>query len=140
MGKIYYVYRHLCPDGRAYIGVTSNPKRRWEANGCNYFDHPIFYDAIKMFGWKNIEHKILFSCLNKNIARIKEKKLAMYYQYYGLSLNAGNGHSHSPTESNRKKVAEMRKRTPMKEETKEKIRKACKQRKGTKYFKHRIEI
>lgn len=37
MSKLYYVYRHLCPDGIAYIGMTTNPKRRWEANGCNYY-------------------------------------------------------------------------------------------------------
>ena len=24
MSKLYYVYRHLCPDGSAYIGVTTN--------------------------------------------------------------------------------------------------------------------
>lgn len=64
----------------------------------------------------------------------------MYYQYYGLSLNAGNGHSHSPTKENRKKVSEMRKRTKMSDETKDKIRQAAKKRIGTKYFKNRIEL
>jgi GTP-binding protein EngB required for normal cell division len=140
MNKTYYVYRHLCSDGRAYIGITTNPKRRWEANGCNYYDHPVFKEAIDLFGWENIEHKIIFSCSDKYKARDKEKKLAMYYQYYNLSLNAGNGHSHSPTLSTRQKVAEVRRKTTMTEETKEKIRQACKKRKGIKYFKRRIEI
>ena len=140
MIKLYYVYRHLCPDGSAYIGMTTNPKRRWEANGCNYYDHPIFRDAIEKFGWKNIEHKILFTCSDKETARIKEKKIALYYQYYGLSLNAGDGHSHSPTKENRKKVSEMRKRTKMSDETKDKIRQAAKKRIGTKYFKNRIGL
>lgn len=139
MDKVYYVYRHLCPNGKAYIGVTTNPKRRWEANGCNYQDHPLFWSAIELFGWNNIQHKILFQCKDKNIARTKEKKLANYYQYYNLSLNAGNGHSHSPSLKNKQNVAAMRRRTKMSEETKQKIREACIKRTGTKYFKHRLE-
>lgn len=136
---MYFVYRHICPDGKAYVGVTTNPKRRWEANGCNYFDHPIFYAAIKNFGWNNIKHIISFSCEDKHIARIKEKKIAGYYQYYGLSLNAGNGHSHSPSEHNRQKVAEVRRKYIMSEETRHKIAEAMKRRVGTKYFKRRLQ-
>lgn len=133
MDKVYYVYRHLCPDGRAYIGVSTNPKRRWEAHGCNYKGHPIFYAAIARFGWENIQHKILFRCADKKSARDKEKKLANYYQYYSLSLNAGNGHSHPCSERSKKAVSEMRKRTTVSESTREKIREANKKRVGKKH-------
>lgn len=139
MDNNYYVYRHICPDGKVYVGVTTNPKRRWEAHGSNYFDHPIFCAAIKNFGWDNIKHIIAFSCADKDKARRKEKKLAEYYQYYGLSLNAGNGHSHSPSAQNRQKVAEARRKAVMSEETRRKIAKAIKRRVGTKYLKHRLQ-
>ena len=138
MDKLYYVYRHICPNNKVYVGVTTNPKRRWEANGCTYFDHPIFCSAIKEFGWKNIKHQIAFICKSKELARRKEIKLANYYSYYGLSLNAGNGHSHTPPLQNRQRVSEARKHYVMSEETRQKIGEACKRRVGTKYFKHRI--
>ena len=121
------------------MGITTNPKKRWEANGYNYFDHPIFYAVIKKFGWNNIKHVIAFTCKNKQLARVKEMKIANHYQYYGLSLNAGNGQSHTPSLENRQKISEMRKNYIMSEETKRKIGEASKKRVGTKYFKHRLE-
>lgn len=135
MNRLYYVYIHICPDGKAYVGMTSNPKRRWEANGYNYLDHPIFADAIHQYGWNNILHLIVFTSNNKREARSKEAEIASYYYNHGISLNAGNGHSHSPSIENRRAVSIMRKNYHASEETRRKIAEGNKRRVGMKYKK-----
>ena len=42
----YCVYKHTCPNGKVYIGVTSqNPLRSWN-NGNGYRGNEHFYRAI----------------------------------------------------------------------------------------------
>lgn len=54
-----YIYKHIAPNGKSYIGQTYNePKLRW-ANGEGYKNSLYFYNAIKKYGWDNIKHKIL---------------------------------------------------------------------------------
>lgn len=57
----YTVYMHISPNNKKYIGVTKNkPEKRW-GYGNNYKSSPMFYKAIKKYGWNNIEHKILYT-------------------------------------------------------------------------------
>lgn len=68
------VYRHTAPDGRSYIGIAKEPaKVRW-ANGKGYKSNPDFWECIKKLGWKNIEHEILLSGIDKSEARKKESE------------------------------------------------------------------
>lgn len=75
MSKEWSVYRHDCPDGRCYIGITCRePKYRWQG-GLGYQDsNPDFFKYILANGWDNIEHKILHSGLTEEEARSLEKK------------------------------------------------------------------
>ena len=57
--KIYYVYEHICPDKSLYIGITDDLYRRFGPNGCNYKKQEKFYEKIKQYGWKNIEHIVI---------------------------------------------------------------------------------
>lgn len=51
------VYIHHFPDGKYYVGITDRkkPNDRW-ANGHGYDCQRKVANAIKEFGWENIEH------------------------------------------------------------------------------------
>lgn len=56
----FTIYKHICPNGKVYIGQTSlNPESRWQ-KGRHYKGSPYFYNAILKYGWDNIEHIILW--------------------------------------------------------------------------------
>ena len=66
-----YIYRHVCPDGKCYIGKTTSLKRRWRIN--NYKKCTKFYNAILKFGWDNIKHEIITEVETEMEARKLEK-------------------------------------------------------------------
>lgn len=92
----YKVYMHICPNGKKYVGITrTSLKRRWGHNGYGYRWNPHFYRAINLYGWDNIEHKVLCEGLKKKEAEemeirlIKENKLTD--KRYGYNIeNGGN--------------------------------------------------
>ncbi len=46
----FCVYKHVAPDGRVYIGITSQlPRRAWY-QGSRYKNHAAFYQAIENYG------------------------------------------------------------------------------------------
>lgn len=63
-GNNFCVYIHTDPVGKVYIGraVGDNVyvvnRNRW-SNGHGYKTCPRFYDAIKLYGWDNIQHEII---------------------------------------------------------------------------------
>ena len=64
----YCVYKHTCPNGKVYIGITGkNPLHRWNS-GRGYKDNEYFFRAILKYGWENITHEILFDGLTKDEA------------------------------------------------------------------------
>ena len=133
------MYRHVCPNGKIYVGITSMiPTYRW-ANGNGYSDNKHFYNAILKYGWDNIKHEILYSGLTKEEACQKEIELIAEYKSnnpdfgYNKSLggdvpseemkqqlrelNLGKHHS----EETRKKMSESRKGKPHSKEHSQKI-------------------
>lgn len=85
------VYMHKSPSGKVYIGITKRSlKIRW-ANGQGYKDCPIFYNAIKKYGWQNIEHKVLFENLNEISAKLIEIDLIYYYKSINMCYNLTDG-------------------------------------------------
>lgn len=63
MSRIFTVYRHTAPNGKAYIGITSQkPATRWQ-NGRGYSQNKLFYRAINKYGWESFTHEILFTGL-----------------------------------------------------------------------------
>jgi len=84
----YCVYKHTCPNGKAYIGITGrDPESRW-ASGHGY-DSQVFGRAVKKYGWKNIKHEILLSGLSQEEAESAEIELI---EKYG-TFNPGNGYN-----------------------------------------------
>lgn len=55
---MYYVYVHTVPNGKIYIGQTSDIQRRWN-NGEGYVSNRPFYKDITIYGWNNIKHEII---------------------------------------------------------------------------------
>lgn len=75
----FIVYRHKAPNGKLYIGITSEkPERRWR-RGEGYKGNKHFYRAIIKYGWDSIEHEILYSNLSEETAKKKEIELIEKY-------------------------------------------------------------
>lgn len=106
----YIVYKHTCPNGKVYIGITKQaPNKRW-LNGLGYEHNNYFFKAIKKYGWQNIKHEILFNNLNEKEAKEKEIELIKYYKSnqreYGYNItNGGDGvHGFKHTEETLSKI------------------------------------
>ena len=92
---MYSIYKLTLPDGRAYVGMTSNkPYRRW-CGGSGYANHPAFYHEIQYFGWKNITKQIIEEVPDKETAVERELYyIGLYKTYlpeYGFNIQ---GKSH----------------------------------------------
>lgn len=107
----YIVYKHTCPNGKCYIGITGQkPNYRW-GRGSGY-NTQVFGRAIKKYGWDNITHEILCEGLTLEEAHTKEIEFIAKYQScdknYGYNCNLGGegglGYKHS--EESKKKMRE----------------------------------
>lgn len=74
------VYMHISPSRKKYIGITGySASRRWRRGGSGYKGQP-FYNAIKKYGWDNIQHIILKTGLTKEEAETMEVSLISKYK------------------------------------------------------------
>lgn len=157
---MYIVYMHICPNGKKYIGITSQtPERRWQkGKGYAYGSSPYFYKAIEKYGWDNIEHKILFKNLTKEQAEQKEIELIKEHKssqrQYGYNIDLGGSSCGKHSEEYKTRMSNMQKEiwsksperriamsklrtgTHLSEETKEKLRQA---NLGKKYSKEVVQ-
>ncbi len=90
---MYKIYMHTSPDGRVYIGQTSqNLKKRWKC-GFGYKHNDYFFANIIKYGWDNFKHEILFDGLTKEEACAKESELISLYKSndadYGFNVSDG---------------------------------------------------
>ena len=123
----YIVYMHVSPNGKKYIGITSMKFNK----RCNagYKNNVYFTNAIKKYGWNNIQHIILYENLTKEEAEEKEIELIAYYKSnqrkYGYNI-ANGGHVHCVSDETKEKIsknnAKYWKNKQLAEETKIKIR------------------
>lgn len=70
MKKTWIIYKHICKvNGKYYIGLTSQKdlNQRWK-NGNGYKNNPLFYNAIKKYGWDAFNHEVI----ENNISTLKE--------------------------------------------------------------------
>lgn len=84
------LYKLLFPNGKVYIGCTHNIKQRWAGNGAHYAQIPAVYEAIKEFGWDNIQKEIIATlpdCAESDRA-IKALEKEFIKAYAGRSYNA----------------------------------------------------
>ena len=91
---MYTVYVHIAPNNKKYVGITSTlPEVRWGTDGKGYRQQPLFYRAIKKYGWDNITHLIVAEQLTKEQACALEIELIAQYKSnntdYGYNLSTG---------------------------------------------------
>lgn len=98
----YTVYCHIFPNGKRYIGITSQLLYKRFHNGLGYKNSPKMDNAINKYGWENIEHIILEENLTKEEALEKEKYYIKKYNTiddnFGYNISTGgegnNKYSH----------------------------------------------
>lgn len=89
---MYTVYRHTAPNGKVYIGITSQkPEKRWR-NGNGYKDNEHFHRAIRKYTWKNLKHEIICQApMSAAQAGAVEKSFIKLYD----STNPDKGYNNS---------------------------------------------
>lgn len=109
--KEFTVYCHETPNGKRYVGITSQDfNDRWK-NGHGYSQNVYFYKAINKYGWDNIEHFLLFEGLTFVEAEKKEIELIALWDLTnpkkGYNISRGGekmGNYHLP-ESTKAKIS-----------------------------------
>ena len=109
MGNNYKVYIHIFPNNKVYIGITRNRTDiRW-ANGKGYKSQKVMSNAINKYGWKNIEHKVLYENLTKEEAEQKEIELIAFYKSNqrkcGYNIENGGNCVGKMSEETKKKIS-----------------------------------
>lgn len=86
-----YIYCHISPEGKKYIGQSINPKKRW---GGGYTKNSEFERDIKKFGWDCFNHKILAEVelsdkteLRKHLLILEEEMIVKYNTLYPNGYN-----------------------------------------------------
>lgn len=75
-------------NNKKYIGITNNPKKRWENHKCNNDPTMVIAKAIQKYGKDNFEFKILLSGLSIEEASNKEIELI-----HNLNTRVPNGYN-----------------------------------------------
>lgn len=106
----YTVYKHVFPNNKIYVGMTSlKPNRRWD-NGRGYITQELMARAINKYGWENVEHIIIASGLNKTEAEQMEISLIAELKAnnpsYGYNIENGGNCPGSHSEITRKKIGD----------------------------------
>lgn len=135
--KTFCLYEHVFPNGKSYIGITSQkPENRWKC-GKKYSYNALFFRAVNKYGWENIEHKILERELTERDAKTKEIELIKLKKTqdprFGYNLTAGgDGMTGFKTyESTKRKLSEINKGKTHTEDSK---RKMSESRRGEKAY------
>lgn len=130
--KTYCVYKHVSPDGRVYVGITSQkPAQRWQS-GHGYKNNSYFTRAILKYGWDNFTHEILYDDLTEKEAKDIEisliTKLKCNERKYGFNISSGGESKKGTTISDwqKQRISEASKNRIVSKETREKLSKASK--------------
>jgi group I intron endonuclease len=102
---LLYCHTNLA-NGKKYWGQTvQNPSRRWR-KGERYKNQPLFYRAIKKYGWDNFQHTIVTYCLDKETLDAAEifwiKATRSNERDFGYNLKEGGSHGKHSEETKRK--------------------------------------
>ena len=113
-GNIIYI--HIFPNGKVYIGQTSQTTAQRWARGKGY-QGQLVSRAINKYGWDNIEHKILFRGLTKEQANEKEIELIAKYNSTNIAFGyniAGGGDANAKgrphSKEHNKKISDSHKK------------------------------
>ena len=112
--KKWCVYKHTAPNGKVYIGITSqSPSRRWRNNGAGYFQdtQKKFRNAINKYGWENFKHEIIEDNISSlEEANARERYWISFYDSYHNGYNSTLGGDASGTKKHSKEFIEFLKK------------------------------
>lgn len=145
----FFVYIHTCPNGKRYVGVTTqkSPESRWR-DGKGYPHNEHFQSAIQKYGWGDIIHEV-FETKSTELMCLWEKILIYYHKTtdrrYGYNKMGGGDqmsgfHLSDDTKEKISKGNKGKKKPPMSEETKRKISEFNKGRTHSEESKRKISI
>ena len=110
----YKVYIHITPNGKRYVGLTTQKlANRWNS-GKGYRKQKLFFRAILKYGWDNIQH-IVYEVDTKEEMMYLESYLIRYYnttdRRYGYNITTGGEHptGYKMPDEARLKMSESRK-------------------------------
>ena len=102
----YCVYVHTNGvNGKKYVGMTKNVRRRWGNSGRGYRECPYFYRAIQKYGWETFDHDIVQDKLTQYEASELEIKLINEWETIGekgYNLASGGNTAVTTTPEQRK--------------------------------------
>lgn len=107
------VYKHTAPNGKVYIGITSQPcDKRWRS-GKGYKHNQHFSSAIKEFGWGNIKHEILYENIAQEEAQRIEIELISKYKSdnreFGYNVERGGLLHDTTSNETKQKLSDINK-------------------------------
>ena len=137
MITVFTIYLHEFPNGKRYVGMTSqSPERRWR-KGEGYKSQPYLYREILKYGWDNIKHTVLAKVNGKAEAEELERSYILKYNSnssdYGYNIESGGkkAKGYKLRQETRDKMSASRKGANnhnygkhLSEDTKEKLSKA----------------
>ena len=128
--KEYAIYIHTFPNGKKYVGISSDVKRRFR-NGKGYEHQPIMVTAIDKYGWSNVTTEIIQTGLSEKEAKEEEIRLISKmkttdHRYgYNQTLGGEGANGRQVSEENKRKTGErmskLHKGVPLSAEHKKKI-------------------
>lgn len=141
--KKYIVYKYTSPSNKIYIGQTSQTIiGRAGTNGQKYWDSPLFYNAIKKYGYKNFSNEVLLSNLTLEEANYWEAYYINKYHsndpQYGYNLTTGGDGQYKVSNATREKMRLSHLGLKHTEEAKAKIGKIHKGKKLSEETKNKI--
>ena len=134
MNKTYTVYMHIFPNGKKYVGITSQypVEKRWYSTGGGYRKCPKMWKAIQKYGWENVKHVVIYEDLPKAMAEAVEMRLIKEHNTIrnGYNIEKGGNVAGTHSEETRRKISEANKGKYVSEETRKKLSKINKNKFG----------
>ena len=89
----WFVYKHTnLANGKVYIGITHDIKKRWRNNGRQYWSNHHFRKAIEKYGWDGFRHEIVYENISYEDACSREIELIAKHN----ACNREYGYNKSP--------------------------------------------
>lgn len=88
-----FIYKYTSPSGKSYIGQTKRTlnERACGARGKGYKDCPVFYQAIKKYGFSNFEVSILAEVKIEYLDKMEQKYIHLFNTLKPNGYNSNEG-------------------------------------------------
>lgn len=107
------IYKHTTPNGKVYIGQTSQPTHRRWRDGEGYARNAHFYRAIQKYGWDAIRHEVICTCETQEEATALESHYIRVYHSldpaHGYNLIEATDSGRALSEETRQRMSAVRK-------------------------------